>query len=72
MFERQNDNYRSCVRGEEMKMKLIMLFIVMDLLTFFAYPLLFVHHKLRGLSKPKGSGGAPVPVPIIVSTPSGG
>ncbi len=35
-----------------MKIKLILLFTVMDLLTFLAYPVLFVRHKLRHLSKP--------------------
>ena len=32
-------------------MKLNLLFIVMDLLTFLAYPIVFVHGKLRQFSK---------------------
>jgi len=50
-----------------MKIKLIMLFIVMDLLTFLTYPVLFVHHKLRHLSKP-GENDASTITPIIVPT----
>jgi hypothetical protein len=36
-----------------MKMKLNLLFIVMDLLTVLAYPVVFVHGKLRQFSKIK-------------------
>jgi hypothetical protein len=37
----------------EMTLKLNFLFIVMDLLTLLAYPLVFVHGKLRQFSKSK-------------------
>jgi len=37
-------------RGEK-AMKLHLLFIVMDLLTLLAYPIVFVHGKLREFSK---------------------
>jgi hypothetical protein len=50
-----------------MKIKLFMLFIVMDLLTFLAYPVLFAHHKLRNLSKPVKNDASTI-MPIIVST----
>lgn len=50
-----------------MKIKLIMLFLVMDLLTFLAYPVLFVHHKLNHLSKPVENDASTI-APIIVST----
>jgi hypothetical protein len=53
--------------GGEMKIKLILLFIVMDLLTFLAYPVLFVRHKLNHLSKPVGNDASTI-APIIVST----
>jgi NADH:ubiquinone oxidoreductase subunit 3 (subunit A) len=36
-------------------MKLNLLFIVMDLLTILVYPIVFVHGKLRQLSKIKES-----------------
>ena len=36
-------------------MKLNLLFMVMDLLTFLAYPIVFVHGKLRQLFKLKES-----------------
>jgi len=39
-------------RGE-MTIKLKVLFIVMDLLTFCAYPIVFAYGKLRQFSKPK-------------------
>jgi len=53
------------LRGE-MKMKLYMLFLVMDLLTILAYPIMFLHGKLRQFSKPKeGVTLALVPVPVI-------
>ena len=41
-------------RGE-MTMKLKLLFIVMDLLTILAYPIVFVYDKLRRFSKIKVS-----------------
>ncbi len=34
-------------------MKLNLLFIVMDLLTLLAYPIVFAHGKLRQFAKPK-------------------
>jgi hypothetical protein len=48
-------------------MKLNLLFIVMDLLTLLAYPIVFVHGKLRQFSKlkegiPQVNLLAPVPV----------
>jgi hypothetical protein len=47
-----------------MNMKLNLLFIVMDLLTILAYPIVFLHGKLRRLSKSKEGGTlALVPVP---------
>jgi len=39
----------------EMKMKLNLLFIVMDLLTILAYPIVFVHGRLQQFLKPKES-----------------
>ncbi|HJR79866.1 MAG TPA: hypothetical protein VJ821_07325 [Anaerolineales bacterium] len=36
-------------------MKLNLLFIVMDLIILLAYPIVFVHGKLRQFSKPKES-----------------
>lgn len=36
-------------------MKLNLLFIVMDLLTLLAYPIVFVHGKIRQFSKSKES-----------------
>ena len=36
-------------------MKLNLLFIVMDLLTLLAYPIVFVHGKLREFSKSRAS-----------------
>ena len=36
-------------------MKLNLLFIIMDLLTLLAYPIVFVHGKLRQFSKSKES-----------------
>jgi hypothetical protein len=38
-----------------MNMKLKLLFIVMDLLTILAYPIVFVHGKLRQFAKSKES-----------------
>jgi hypothetical protein len=34
-------------------MKLNLIFIVMDLLTLLAYPIVFVHGKIRQFSRPK-------------------
>jgi len=46
-------------------MKLSLLFIVMDLVTILAYPIVFLHSKLRQFSKPKeGVTLASVPVPV--------
>ena len=46
-------------------MKLNLLFIVMDLLTILAYPIVFLHGKLRQLAKSKeGVVLALVPVPV--------
>jgi hypothetical protein len=52
--------------GEEKTLKLNLLFIVMDLLTVLAYPIVFVHNKLRQFSKSKES--APVP-DLFVTVP---
>jgi hypothetical protein len=52
--------------GEEKTLKLNLLFIVMDLLTLLAYPIVFVHGKLRQFSKPKE--GVPVPN-LLVAVP---
>jgi len=41
--------------GEEKTLKLNLLFIVMDLLTLLAYPIVFVHSRLRQFSKSKES-----------------
>ena len=41
-------------RGEK-TMKLNLLFIVMDLLTLLAYPIVFAHGKIRQFSKSKES-----------------
>lgn len=49
-----------------MKIKLMMLFIVMDLLTFLAYPVLFVRNKLRQLSKPVVENDDSIITPIII------
>jgi hypothetical protein len=50
-----------------MKMKLNLLFIVMDILTILAYPIVFAHGKLRQLAKPKeGITLALVPVPVTL------
>jgi len=47
-------------------MKLNLLFIVIELLTLFAYPIVFVHGKLRQFSKSRES----VPVPnLLVAVP---
>jgi NADH:ubiquinone oxidoreductase subunit 3 (subunit A) len=49
-------------------MKLNLLFIVMDLLTLLAYPVVFVYSKLRQLSKPKASHVlVRVPAPVAVT-----
>ena len=48
-----------------MKMKLSLLFIVMDVLTLLAYPIVFAHGKLRQFAKPKkGDALASVPIPV--------
>ena len=39
----------------EKSLKLNLLFVVMDLLTLLAYPIVFVHGKLRQFVKPKES-----------------
>jgi hypothetical protein len=50
-----------------MTIKLSLLFIVMDLLTILAYPIVFLHGKLRQLAKPKkGITLALVPVPVTL------
>jgi len=41
--------------GEEKTLKLNLLFIVMDLLTLLAYPIVFVQSRLRQFSKSKES-----------------
>jgi hypothetical protein len=47
-------------------MKLHFLFIVMDVLTLLAYPIVFVHGKLRQFAKSRES----VPVPnLLVAVP---
>lgn len=51
--------------GMKLKMKLNLLFTVMDLLIILAYPIVFMHGKLRQFAKPKGGVAlalAPVPV----------
>jgi hypothetical protein len=53
--------------GEEKTFKLSLLFIVMDLVTLLAYPIVFVHGKLHQFSKSKESISVPillVPVPV--------
>lgn len=44
-----------------MKIKLTMIFIIMDLLTFLAYPVLFVLHRMRNLSKPVRADDLEIP-----------
>ena len=52
--------------GEDKTMKLSLLFIVMDLLTLLAYPIVFVHSKLRQFSKQKEN----IPGPnLLVAVP---
>jgi hypothetical protein len=48
--------------GGEKMLKLMLLFIVMDLLTLLAYPIVFVHSKLRPFSKSKER----IPVPNLL------
>ncbi len=49
-------------------MKLSLLFIVMDLLTILAYPIVFVHGKLRHFSKSKEDTTLElVPVPVTAN-----
>jgi len=53
--------------AEEQTMTLNLLFIVMYLLSILAYPIVFVHGKLRKFSKSKESAHAPnllVAVPV--------
>jgi hypothetical protein len=53
--------------GEEKTLKLNLLFIVMELLTLLAYPIVFVHNKLQQFYKSKESISVPnvfVPVPV--------
>jgi hypothetical protein len=50
--------------GEEKTIKLSLLFIIMDLLTILAYPIVFVHGKLSQFSKSKES----IPVPNLLVT----
>jgi hypothetical protein len=48
-------------------MKLNLLFIAMDLLTLLAYPIVFVHSRLRQFNKLQESAPVPnflVPVPV--------
>jgi hypothetical protein len=55
------------MREEEKTMKLHLIFIVMDLLTLLAYPIVFMHGKLLQFSNSKGSipvANLLVPVPI--------
>jgi hypothetical protein len=50
-----------------MTIKLSLLFIVMDLLTILAYPIVFLHGKLRQFAKPKKDITlALVPVPVTL------
>jgi hypothetical protein len=50
-----HDFYRllGLIRKMTMKLRLNLFFIVMDVLTLLAYPIVFVHGKLRRFSKPK-------------------
>ena len=53
---------------EEKTIKLSLLFIIMDVLTLLAYPIVFVHGKLRQFSKSKESipvSNLLVAVPVI-------
>jgi NADH:ubiquinone oxidoreductase subunit 3 (subunit A) len=50
-------------------MKLSLLFIVMDLLTLLAYPIVFVYNKLRQFSKSKESAPVPNLLVIVPITP---
>jgi hypothetical protein len=53
-----------------MKMKLNLLFIVMDLLIILAYPIVFLHGKLRQFSRPKE--GVTLALVPVQSTPGRG
>jgi hypothetical protein len=53
--------------GEEKTLKLNLLFIGMDLLTLLAYPVVFVHNKLRQFSKSKASVSTPN---LLVTVPA--
>lgn len=49
-----------------MKLKLSLLFIVMDLLTILANPIVFLLCKLRQFAKPKeGIALALIPIPVV-------
>jgi hypothetical protein len=51
-------------------MKLNLLFIVMDLLTLLAFPIVFVHGKLRRFYKRKESLAVPNFFVVVPVTPS--
>jgi hypothetical protein len=53
----------------EKTLKLKLLFIVMDLLTLLAYPIVFVHSKLRPFSKSKERIPLPNLLAIVPITP---
>ena len=56
--------------GEELTMKLNLIFILMQLITLLAYPIVFVQSKLRPFSRSRES--IPVPdLPIIVPVTPG-
>jgi NADH:ubiquinone oxidoreductase subunit 3 (subunit A) len=57
-IEKENKRWR------RKTLKLNLLFIVMDLFTLLAYPIVFVHNKLRQFSKSKAS----VAVPDLLAT----
>jgi hypothetical protein len=62
--------YCLALRGEmKMRLKLNLLFIVMDLLTILVYPVVLLHGKLRQFSKSK-EGVTPALVPVPVTTGS--
>jgi hypothetical protein len=53
--------------GEEKTLKLNLLFIVIELLTVLAYPIVFVHNKLHQFYESRESISVPnvlVPVPV--------
>jgi hypothetical protein len=55
--------------GEENTIKLNLLFMVMELFTILAYPIVFVHGKLHQFSKPKESVHMPNLLVIAPVTP---